>query len=84
MQRRTRVTPAGEFRLRTLIDTEYASYLRKGTRAHGPVTAPFLVFRIDNKWIRTKRVRGITPRPWYDNALNERSRLFEEERAKLP
>ncbi len=34
-------------------------WIEEGTRGHGPVTAPFLVFQIDGQWIRTKFVKGM-------------------------
>lgn len=40
----------------------YARYQEFGTRAHGPVTKPFLVFKTkDGQWVRTKKVKGIQP-----------------------
>jgi HK97 gp10 family phage protein len=48
---------------------KYAPYLEFGTRAHGPKTAPFLVFQIGTQWIRTKRVRGIVGRGFFKRAI---------------
>ena len=46
----------------------YGGFLYYGTRAHGPVTAPYLVFKTrDGRTIRTKWVRGITADPWIEH-----------------
>lgn len=34
-------------------------WIEEGTKGHGPVEAPFLVFQIDGEWIRTKFVKGM-------------------------
>ena len=49
----------------------YARYQEFGTRAHGPVFAPFLVFRIrgQGRVIRTKWVRGVTPGRFMRDAM---------------
>lgn len=58
-------------------DLSYAPYLEHGTRAHGPTSAPFLVFKIGNQWIRTKRVRGIKPRRFFQRGFEAAQRSVE-------
>jgi hypothetical protein len=49
----------------------YAKYQEFGTRAHGPVRARYLVFRIRGRGplIRTKWVRGVTPGRFMRDAM---------------
>ena len=55
----------------------YASYIEYGTRAHGPVTARFLRFKIGGKFISTKWVKGIRPRKFLYKATFAAGRKLE-------
>lgn len=56
---------------------EYAAYLEGGTRAHGPVTAPYLVFNINGHWVRAKRVRGIKARKFFKQGFDDAQHLIQ-------
>lgn len=51
----------------------YPAAQEKGTRAHGPVRAQFLVFQVRGRGpvIFAKRVRGVTPGRFMENALRQ-------------
>ena len=55
----------------------YASYIEYGTRAHGPVTARFLRFRIGGRLVFTKWVKGIRPRKFLYKATFAAGRKLE-------
>lgn len=51
---------------------KYAPFLEFGTKAHGPKTKPFLVFKTkDGRWIRTKWVKGITAVKMFERGLKD-------------
>lgn len=60
---------ASGLRGKVVAPKKYASFLEYGTRAHGPVKANFLRFKVPGGMVvYTKWVRGITPRPFMREA----------------
>lgn len=57
-----------------------AKWQIRGTRDHGPVTAPYLVFQAsDGGWVTTSWVRGVTPNPYNQRAWeNVRDEVVSE------
>ena len=55
--------PRGKASFVVSVDVPYYKFQNYGTRAHGPVTAKFLVFtpKGSNRVVFAKRVRGIEP-----------------------
>lgn len=88
MQAKTRVIPRGPLKMQTLIDTEYASFVRLGTKPHDirPVRKQVLRFEVAGKVIFSRHVRhpGTRSNDWYDQALNQRTRLLEDELRQIP
>lgn len=58
--------------MRVYSPLPYTKYQEFGTRAHGPVRAPFLVFRLkgSNQIVRAKWVRGVTAGRFFRSALD--------------
>lgn len=63
-----------------VVTTPQARFINDGTRAHGPVTAPFLVFtpKGSNRKVFTRWVRGITADPWWDRTIARWSEFVED------
>lgn len=49
----------------------WAHFVARGTRAHGPTRAPFLVFEIDGKTIRARQVSGMAADPFDVRAVRK-------------
>lgn len=54
---------------------KYAAFIEYGTKAHGPVTARFLRFRIGNRTVFARRVKGIRPYKFLFNATDAAHRV---------
>jgi len=79
----TKTTTGRNISGRVFIDEDRAPYgifQYLGTRGHGPVTAPFLVFQTrGGQWVKTKWVRGIKGDPWIFKAAEGRDGQFVPE-----
>ncbi len=60
---------------------EYAIYVHEGTGIYGknkrpitPKNKPYLVFKINGKWIRTKKVMGQKPNPFVQRTAEKSER----------
>ena len=56
----------------------YAKFIEGGTRAHGPVRAAYLHFKVGDRWVRTKWVKGIAPMPFMRQARERAVRVLLE------
>lgn len=88
-QASVRVRPVGftSTRIEYLAEatTPQGRYINDGTRAHGPVTARFLVFtpKGSNRKVFTTWVRGITADPWWDRTIARWHEFLEDALAEL-
>ena len=75
--RATRVTPRGPLRLSVDVNTDYASFVRSGTRPHEirPRLKKALAFfwekAGENVIFARVQHPGTQPNTWYDDALNQ-------------
>ena len=89
-RRQTRVVPRGPLRLETIVDTDYASYLRSGTAPHEirPRTKKALAFFWEKAGANVVFTRvqhpGTDPNPWYNDALEQFPADVEYELRRLP
>jgi hypothetical protein len=60
--------------------TPQAEWVNDGTVAHGPVTAPFLVFtpKGSSRKVFTTWVKGIVGDHWWDNTVQQWSEFVDE------
>jgi hypothetical protein len=58
----------GDLESKVSSDVFFAGWLARGTRGHGPVTKPLLVFAIDGVGIHTRFVQGIKADPFDERA----------------
>lgn len=58
---------------------KHARFIEHGTKAHGPVSKPWLVFKgRDGKWVRTKWVRGIQPFRMFKGGVEASAQFISE------
>jgi len=59
-------------------DLKYAQYLEEGTRAHGPVSAKALRFKIGGRWVYAKWVKGIRARKHMEKLERREGKAIEK------
>lgn len=54
---------------RVVSDVFFAALLARGTRGHGPATAPAMVFTVNGDTVRASFVQGIPANPFHERAI---------------
>ena len=64
-----KINQAGQFTSTVSSDVFFAGWLARGTRPHGPASAPRMVFSIDGHGVSASFVQGIPADPFEERAI---------------